>query len=216
MQRWLTKSFLKGAMVVLPLLITAWLLWSTLLWLNQIGLNGLAWIGINSSPLPGLGLLLMIVSVFLVGLLFQFNPISWLYEHIENTLLRFPVVRTLYGAIKDFAEMFDRDKQQNQPVVLVSLPGGTQAIGFITSQQLPEVLQKNGDNNDPRVAVYLPMSYMVGGYTLIVARSQLESLDWSFEDAMRFALTAGVSQSQAQHGHPLKQPTPPATNHTAN
>ncbi|MBE0482580.1 MAG: DUF502 domain-containing protein [Bacterioplanes sp.] len=197
MQRWLMKSFLKGAMVVLPLLITAWLLWSTLLWLNQIGLNALAWLGLHNSPIPGLGLILMLLSVLMVGLLFQFNPISWLYERIENTLLRFPIVRTLYGAIKDFAEMFDRDKQQNQPVVLVTLPGGTQAVGFITSQKLPDVLQKTGANNDPRVAVYLPMSYMVGGYTLIVAQSQLESLDWSFEDAMRFALTAGVSQSQA-------------------
>lgn len=197
MQRWLMKSFLKGAMVVLPLLITAWLLWSALLWLNQIGLNGLAWIGINRSPIPGLGLILMIVSVFIVGLLFQFNPISWLYERIESALLRFPIVRTLYGAIKDFAEMFDRDKQQDQPVVLVTLMNGSQAVGFITSQQLPQALQAEADQDDPRVAVYLPMSYMVGGYTLIVPRSQLQTLDWSFEDAMRFALTAGVSQSQA-------------------
>lgn len=201
MQRWLMKSFLKGAMVVLPLLITAWLLWSTLLWLNQIGLNALAWLGIHNPLIPGLGLILMLLSVLMVGLLFQFNPISWLYERIENTLLRFPIVRTLYGAIKDFAEMFDREKQQDQPVVLVTLPGGTQAVGFITSQSLPTVLKASNDDEDPRVAVYLPMSYMVGGYTIIVPRSQLQALDWSFEDAMRFALTAGVSQSQAHNKH---------------
>lgn len=49
--------------------------------------------------------------------------------------------------------------------------------------------------DDQRVAVYLPMSYMIGGYTLLIPRSQITPIDLSFEDAMRFAVTAGLSVS---------------------
>lgn len=196
MKRYLLQPLVKGSMVVLPLLVTVWLLWSALMWLNGLGLSLLASLHIPSL-FPGMGLLLMLLALLLVGLLFQFNPVSWLYQYVEDALLRFPLVKTLYGAVKDFAAMFDQEKQHNQQVVLVDMPGDAQLLGFITASKIPPAVQSAAGEND-LIAVYLPMSYMVGGYTLFVPRARLTILDWSFEDAMRFALTAGVSQSQAR------------------
>lgn len=196
MKRFLLQPLVKGSMVVLPLLVTVWLLWSALEWLNGLGLQLLAHIGLDSL-FPGMGLLLMLVALLAIGLLFQFNPVSWLYQYVEDALLRFPLVKTLYGAVKDFAAMFDQEKQRGQQVVLVDVPGQGQLLGFITASKIPQAVQ-NVNPEEDLVTVYLPMSYMVGGYTLFVPRSRLTILDWSFEDAMRFALTAGVSQSQAR------------------
>lgn len=196
MKRYLLQPLVKGSMVVLPLLVTVWLLWSALLWLNGLGLNLLSHLSIDSL-FPGMGLSLMLLALLLVGLLFQFNPVSWLYQYVEDALLRFPLVKTLYGAVKDFAAMFDQEKNQGQQVVLVDMPGQGQVLGFITASRIPNQVQQ-ATSNPELVAVYLPMSYMVGGYTLFVERSRLTLVDWSFEDAMRFALTAGVSQTQAR------------------
>lgn len=196
---YLAKVFLKGSAVVLPLVVTLWLVWSALVWLDGVGLELLSWFGLQPwetpSSIPGFGLLVTVVGLFMVGLLFQFDPISWLFEKLESAFLRFPVVKTLYGAIKDFAAMFDKgEKEKQQPVVLVELPAMGTVVGFITNQSIPGPVKQAKPGED-LVAVYLPMSYMVGGYTLFLPRDQLTQVDWSFEDAMRFALTAGVSQS---------------------
>ena len=107
MKRLLLQPLIKGSMVVVPLLVTVWLLWSALLWFNNLGTQALAIVGIPGL-FPGMGLVLMLIALLVVGLLFQFNPVSWLYQYVEDALLRFPLVKTLYGAIKDFAAMLIR------------------------------------------------------------------------------------------------------------
>ena len=140
MKRYLLQPLIKGSMVVIPLLVTIWLLWSALLWLNSLGSNALIALGIEVM-FPGMGLILMLLALLLVGVLFQLNPVTWLYQYVEDALLRFPLVKTLYGAVKDFAAMLDKDKQQAQPVVLVDMPGLGQVIGFITATRIPPQVQ---------------------------------------------------------------------------
>ena len=196
MKQLLLKPLIKGSIVALPLLITIWLVWSALLWLDELGAQLFTLVGLTET-IPGLGFVVVLISLLIVGVLFEFNPVSWLYQRVENALLRFPLVKTLYGAVRDFAVMFDRDKKENnQQVVLVNMGNMGQLVGFITSSQIPASVQSFYAEKD-MVTVYLPMSYMVGGYTLFIEREKVTPVDWSFEDAMRFALTAGVSQSQA-------------------
>lgn len=193
----LLRLALRGAAVLLPLIVTVWAVWSALFWLDSLGIQILHWSKIPLPEWPGLGLLLMLTGMLISGLLFEFNPISWLFQHLEDWLLRFPVIKTLYGAVKDFASMFDGQKKKSQPVVLVNMPDKGLVVGFITSTEIPPAVQQAVP--DPTlVAVYLPMSYMVGGYTVFLPEQQLIRVDWSFEEAMRFALTAGVSQSQSR------------------
>jgi uncharacterized membrane protein len=195
--RYLLRLVLRGSAVTLPMVVTAWVLWSALSWLNGIGMQLLDLAGVSIPLVPGRGLVVMLGTLLVVGMLFQINPVSWLFQELEDWLLRFPVVKTLYGAVKDFAGMFDGKKKQAQQVVLVNMPGQGMLVGFITSPEIPYPVNQAFADQD-LVTVYLPMSYMVGGYTLFLPRQQITPVDWSFEDAMRFAITAGVSQSTSR------------------
>ncbi len=50
-----------------------------------------------------------------------------------------------------------------------------------------------GFNQKDNLLVYIPMSYGIGGFAVLVPRSSTRRLDMSLEDAMRFTLTAGVT-----------------------
>lgn len=66
-----------------------------------------------------------------------------------------------------------------------------QVIGFVTQavpEHLPEDFREEGS-----ILVYLPLSYMIGGYAVLMPRSAVRPLDMSMDEAMRFTLTAGVT-----------------------
>ena len=200
MKQLLLKPFIKGSMVLLPLLVTVWLVWSVLTSLNDLGVRALQLLHPDLVLFPGMGVVVMLVTLLAVGLAFQLNPINWVYQYVEDAFLRLPLVKTLYGAVKDFAAMFDSDKPKAQQVVLVEMPGIGQLVGFVTADHVPEQVSESA-HADNLLPVYLPMSYMVGGYTLFLPKDRLTYVDWSVEDAMRFAVTAGISQSQARYRH---------------
>ena len=84
-------------------------------------------------------------------------------------------------------------------VVLVQLPGQSfQVIGFVTREQFDD-LPFSPTAEDP-VAVYMPMSYQIGGYTLFLPRSSLTPLDMPFEQAMRLVLTGAVTKQREDSG----------------
>ncbi|MGH8630174.1 MAG: DUF502 domain-containing protein, partial [Burkholderiales bacterium] len=79
----------------------------------------------------------------------------------------------------------------------VSLPGtGVRVMGFVTREEFSDL--PAGVAGDGEVAVYLPMSYQIGGYTVFMPRSQLREIQMSREDAMRFVLTAGVKTRSSE------------------
>ncbi|BDZ74600.1 hypothetical protein GCM10025856_23190 [Methylophaga marina] len=63
-------------------------------------------------------------------------------------------------------------------------------IGFITLDSAEHLPTKDDED---RVLVYLPMSYNIGGYPVIMPRRMLKPIDMSMEQALRFVLTAGVA-----------------------
>lgn len=206
MKRFLLNPLLKGAMVVLPLLITAWILWATFVWLNGLGISALTALNLEQFIFPASGLIIMLMVLMIVGLMFQFSFFSWFYQRMEMALLKFPLVKTLYGAVKDLANMFDNTSHKSQQVALVDLTdkGLGLAVGIITTDSIPTVIKDVRNNCDDLLTVYLPMSYMVGGYTVFLPKDKVTPLDWTFEKAMRFALTAGVSQDKVDDEALLK------------
>src|SRR5690554_7445809 len=87
MKKLFIQLLIKGSIVALPILITGWLLWSTLLWLNSFGTDLIMLLSLPNL-FPGMGLLLMIIGLVIIGLLFQFNPVSWVYHYFEDLLDR--------------------------------------------------------------------------------------------------------------------------------
>ncbi len=110
-------------------------------------------------------------------------------------------MKTVYGAVRDLTGFLSKkDTRKFDKVVLVQLPNvPVRLLGFVTVEDLSNVGLDQGDGS---VAVYLPMSYQIGGYTVLLPSSYLTPVEMSMEDAMRFLITAGLSRSDETHPPP--------------
>jgi uncharacterized membrane protein len=143
----------------------------------------------NASYFPGMGMLAGVLIVFTVGLMMKAYIIQRVFRLWEKLLYSLPLVKTIYRAFRDFFDYFSNKDGALSQVVAVNY-NGFEAVGFITqdSKRLPAPLSDND-----KVLVYIPMSYMVGGFTLLVPKNNTRSLDMSMDEALRFALTAGIT-----------------------
>jgi len=200
----LGKLFLKGLVVVIPAALTLAILW----WLARGAERILGSLLSGFLPegwyIPGMGLLAAVAITILVGLLTHVILFQRLFAVGEAILNRLPLVKSIYSAIKDFMAYFSPDsKEAMRKVVLVQLPGQAfELIGFVTREEFGSLpIELSVD--DP-VAVYLPFSYQIGGYTLFLPRSCLTPVDMSFEDAMKLVLTGAVTRENSRRDGPLK------------
>lgn len=191
--------FLTGLFAVLPILVTI----SLVMWL--IGAAEAVLGGLLSVVLPGdayrrgMGLVVAIVLIFAVGLAMQGLVTKQVLLWIDHNLNRIPLVKTIYGAVRDLTDLVSSSGGQKLGrVVLLQWPGQPiRLVGFVTVEHLARFAIADAEDT---VAVYLPMSYQIGGYTVFVPRRCLTPLDMSLEDAMRFVITAGVSRSAPDAG----------------
>ena len=199
----LGKLFLKGLAVVIPLALTMAILW----WLAAGAERLLGDILLRFLPtgwyLPGMGLVAGLAITLLIGLLSHVLVVQKLFTYGEDLLNRLPLVKSIYTAIKDFVDYFSPDsKAAMSKVVLVRLPGQDfEQIGFVTREDF-DTLPFKLATADP-VAVYLPMSYQIGGYTLFLPRTAVTPIDMSFEEGMKLVLTGGVSRDHDLHARKL-------------
>jgi hypothetical protein len=94
-------------------------------------------------------------------------------------------------------------------VVMVSIGDTVRAVGLLTRERFDGL--PAGLGGEGYVAVYVPFSYQIGGFTLILPSERVEPLDMSLEDAMRFIVTAGATgkiaaPAPAQHRRPFRHP----------
>jgi len=190
----LGKLFLKGLVVVIPVALTLAILWWVAAGSEHLMGATLKFIMPGGWYVPGMGLASGLALILLVGLLSHVLIFQKLIDLGEAIFHRLPLVKTIYTAIKDFINYLNPDKDgELGKVVMVQLPGQSfQLIGFVTREQFDD-LPFTPDATDP-VAVYMPMSYQIGGYTLFLPRSALTPLDIPFEQAMRLVLTGAVTE----------------------
>lgn len=191
--RYFWNTLLKGLVAVLPVGLTLYVVY----WLAISTENTLRGVITFFIPAewywPGLGLLLGLLLFFCIGLVVN----AWLVQRLlqlgEQLLERIPLVKTLYSALNDFTALFSKSDERKdlKQVVLVTI-NGMKLMGFVTAENVNDL--PGFDTNESIVAVYLPMSYQIGGYTIYLPRSQVQVLDISAEDAMRRVLTAGISK----------------------
>ncbi len=188
------KTFLKGLATLLPVGLTLYLIY----WLAVTAEKGLSPILKTVMPehlyWPGMGLLAAIALIFAMGIAVNAWLVQRLFALGESMLDRIPLVKSIHGALRDFMHFLSRDRQRDNlnNAVAVSI-GGVQLIGFQVRDDLHNFLDSNETDPSDKVAVYLPMSYQIGGYTMLLHRSQVQPLKMGNEDAMRWILTAGLS-----------------------
>ena len=190
--RFISRNILTGLLTILPVALTVYLLY----WLaitSESVLGGMIQLVLPADMYwPGMGIIAGLAVVFVLGLLMHAYVVQRLFAFAERLLYRVPLIKSVYGAIRDFFNYFAPSiKKEYKQVVAVTI-GDTdmQVIGFVT-QAIPENLPE-GFSEPNSILVYLPLSYMIGGYAVLIPRSKVRPLDMSMEDAMRFTLTAGV------------------------
>lgn len=190
MFKYLSKTLLTGFITLLPLVLTIYLLY----WLGVSSeeLMGKAFRHIlpNGAYFPGLGMISGVIIVFFVGLMMKAYLVRKIFSLAEKVLYRLPLIKSVYRAFRDFFDFFSPNKEGLGQAVSVTF-NGVEVIGFIT-QDNPERLPPSFRDREC-VLVYLPMSYMVGGYTILVKQDDVRPLDMTRDEAMRFVLTAGIT-----------------------
>lgn len=186
------NTLARGLTNLLPMVLSIWLFWSLFISLDGLGRLLFKMVDVDDIFL-GAGFALVAILVFVAGLLFSVSPIVWVYRWIERQLMKFPLFKSVYGSIRDIAGLMNRDgKPKTQKTVLVKQANNSYVVGFIMSDTMPVPLLAALPEGD-WVPVLFQLSYQVAGVTSLVLRDELIEVDWSFEEAMRFNLTAGIT-----------------------
>ncbi len=192
------KLFLKGLAVVIPAVLTLAIFW----WMARGAERLLGGLIIRFLPegwyIPGMGVVSALAITILIGLLTHIILFQKLFELGDRILNRLPLFKTVYSAITDFIGYLSPDgSKAMSKVVLVKIPGQSfEMLGFVTREEFSRLPLKL--TVDEPIAVYLPMSYQIGGYTLFLPRSCLTPVDISFEDGMKLVLTGSVARKGEQ------------------
>jgi uncharacterized membrane protein len=194
-RKWNLRRYLvAGVLVWLPILATVWVV-SFVLHLMDLTLRVLppayrpeALVGFS---LPGLGAVFALIVVLLTGLLVTNLIGRRLIVWGEEVLHRIPLVGSIYGGVKSFAESVFSQSNAFRKVVMIEYPrAGVWSIGFLTAEDVPEVSERL---REPHVAVYISSALnATAGYLVIVPRRAVVELDMSVDAAMKMIITCGV------------------------
>lgn len=192
MFRKLRSALVSGLVVVMPISLTLWLLW----WFGSSTESILRRVITLVIPVeyyrPGMGIVAAVLLLLAAGFLLNALLVRRMLTAWEALLDHIPVVKTIYGAIRDFTKLLPTDgKRRDLKRVVLARFGDARLVGFVTRDDASELGIVAPE--DGLVAVYFPMSYQIGGYTVLVPRSDIEHLDLPVETAMRLVLTGGLS-----------------------
>ncbi len=189
------QYFFRGLITILPLVLTVYMLYLFLTWTESLSMMVMRPFTGNFY-LPGLGIALGVLLILGLGALISQPASARLFSWIELPFTNLPVVKSIYSSLKSFADYFDPQEREGQQVVLLRMPGHELSIvGLVTRQNLLGL--PAGVASEDHLAVYLPMGYMIGGYTVFVPRSWATPIEMSVEEAMRSSLVAWMAPNKA-------------------
>jgi len=174
----IVRYFVRGCLVSAPLALTAWVIFVTLRFVDQLLPFGI----------PGIGFLVSVSMVTLVGL-FASNVIGKsVFAFTDRLLSGMPLVKLIYTSMKDLIRAFVGDhKSFDRPAAVALTPGGARILGFVTRDALHMLGMPDC------VAVYFPQSYSLAGRLAAVPREQVELLDAPSAEVMTFIVSGGIS-----------------------
>jgi len=190
------KYFITGLLIWVPLVITVWVLKlvvdmldQTLLLLPQ-ALRTESWLGMH---IPGMGVLLTLLIVFLTGTVTA-NLIGQRLVHFWHEILhRIPVVSSIYSSVKQVSDtLFSSSGEAFRKALLVQWPReGMWTIAFLTGAPGGDVTRHlQGDY----VSVYVPTTpNPTGGYFVMMPRKDVIELDMSVDTALKYVISMGVA-----------------------
>ncbi|WP_035270726.1 DUF502 domain-containing protein [Desulfitibacter alkalitolerans] len=188
--RHIRRFFLTGLLILLPLVITIYIIFFIFSLVDNL-LAGFIRM-IVGYPLPGLGVVLTILLVLIVGLIATNIIGKKFIEFFEACLNKIPLVKTIYGAVKQIIDAFSLQKNNAfQRVALVEYPRrGIYAIGFITGECSGEVQEKTAEEV---INVFVPTTpNPTSGMLLLLPKRDVIPLEMSVEDGLKLLISGGV------------------------
>jgi len=188
--RHLRKTFFAGLFVIIPIGITIFIL--KFLFNLADGILGsyidelITLITGHELHLPGLGMIIGAVAIYLTGLVATNFIGNKLLRFGEAVLARIPIVKSIYTSSKQLIQVFQEGKSSYRRAVFVEWPRpGVKAIGFVTA----ELVQEGVD----MVVVYLPtMPNPTSGFALYFRAAEVQDSGMTVEDAVKFVVSGGV------------------------
>jgi uncharacterized membrane protein len=203
----LTAIFVQGLIALLPLAVTiAILSWLGLAAERTLG-EAIRWALPDGWYVRGMGIAAGIIVIFLVGLLMNIYGVPKLIHWGERFIGRIPLVKTVYGAVRDLLGFFSQpggDRAVSKVVIVTFGTSDVRAVGLLTRERFDDL--PPGLGGEGYVVVFFPYSYQVGGFTMIVPRASVQPLDMRLEDAMRFIVTAGAKASETKSPSDVRPP----------
>lgn len=193
----LIQTFLKGLLAFLPMFLTVYVVYAFAGWLNRVTSHVLHWLVPGLPHVPGLGIVIAVGAIFGLGVLTSSGLTRWVVHLLETPLRHLPAIKELYSALKQLTALLaPGSKDDTGQVVAVRHPQlAVTVVGFQTRADA-DCLQ-GAEHAPDTVAVYLPMSYQIGGYTVFVPRAWVTPLELNVETAMRNTLTGWVRSGEA-------------------
>ncbi|MCL3883755.1 DUF502 domain-containing protein [Marivita sp. GX14005] len=194
----LRSSFLTGLVVIAPVSLTIWLIWTIMGWVDGVVLPLIpgrfspeAYTGIN---LRGIGVIIFLLFTIIVGWVAKGLIGRSLIRFAESLVERMPIVRSIYSGAKQIAEtIFAQTERNFEKACLIQYPRkGIWAIGFISTDARGEVAAKAETAGD-LLSVFVPTTpNPTSGFLLFFPREDVIELDMSIEDAAKLVISAGL------------------------
>jgi uncharacterized membrane protein len=202
----LRASFLTGLVVVLPIGLTIYFVWTLIGWIDGWILPLIPssyqpealverYIGPDANfPVRGVGVLVFLIFTVIIGWmakgLFGRSVIRWGEDMVD----RMPIIRSVYGAIKQVAETFFNKKEQSfDQVCLLEFPRpGSYALGFISTRPKGEVASQLAALGPDFSAVFVGLTPFTSGMLLFVPTKDLTILDMKIDDAAKLIVSGGL------------------------
>lgn len=193
----LLKNFINGILTIVPIILAIFVVVKTFLFLDSLMGNVLRTY-LKDDYIPGVGLLATLILITLLGWLSTKFITGSIIKVVDRLLEKIPLVKTIYSVIKDTVHSFLGEKKSFSKVALVRIPGTEmKSLGFITSESLEDFYHPLKEY----IAVYVPQTFQVAGFTFLIPKEQVEIIDVKPENAMKFILSGGMTSK----GNPVKE-----------
>lgn len=211
----LRSSFLTGIVVIAPVGLTIWLIWTLIGWVDGVVLplvpqrfNPEQYIGIN---LRGVGVIIFLIFTIVVGWVAKGLIGRSLIRFAESLVERMPVVRSIYSGVKQIAEtIFAQTERNFEKACLIQYPRkGIWAIGFISTEARGEISNR-AETMGSLVSVFVPTTpNPTSGFLLFFPEEDVIELDMTIEDAAKLVISAGLVYPNPKNpAQPVKAPRP--------
>jgi uncharacterized membrane protein len=186
--------FLQGLLYIAPITMTIWGVIAIFEFIDGLLIGYLD--QILKRHIPGLGIIVLLISITLIGLMGSTILFKPFIAYFDRLFAKAPLIKIIYTSVKDLVSAFVGQKKRFNEPVMVKIGKGydLEKIGFITNRDL-SFLGIEGQ----KVAVYLPHSYAWSGNLFIVPAENVRPIDASSTDVMKFIISAGVTNLDVQN-----------------